>query len=237
MEAFTGATAFGYRHVETDLRMTSDGVLVCIHDRAVERTTNGVGAVADLSMADLEELDAGYRHAAAQGFPFRGKGLSVPRFEELVTALPDVGFVVDLKADGMAEELARIVDRHSLQDRVVVGSFSDRRLRDFREATGGRVATSTGSAESRRWLAASRLRRPVPGTARALQVPRTLRGVRVVDARLVETAHMAGLAIHVWTVNERTEMERLLDMGVDGIVTDRVDVLKDVLESRGEWIS
>jgi glycerophosphoryl diester phosphodiesterase len=124
-----------------------------------------------------------------------------------------------------------------LHDRVVVGSFSDRRLKEVREATGGRVATSTGSAESRRWLAASRLGRPVAGTARALQVPRNLRGVRIVDARLVQTAHAAGLSVHVWTVNERREMERLLDMGVDGIVTDRVDVLREVLESRGEWIS
>jgi glycerophosphoryl diester phosphodiesterase len=163
--------------------------------------------------------------------------VAIPRFEELITSFPDVGVVVDVKAEGMAGEIARLIERHTLHDRVVIGSFSDRRLREVREATGGRVATSTGSAESRRWLAASRLGRTVPGFADALQVPRSLRGVKIVDARLVRSAHAAGLAVHVWTVNERAEMERLLDLGVDGIVTDRVDVLRDVLESRGEWVS
>jgi glycerophosphoryl diester phosphodiesterase len=237
MEAFEGAVSMGYRHVETDLRMTSDGALVCLHDRTVDRTTGGSGRIADLPYEEAAKLDAGYRHAAGHGFPFRGLGVGIPRLEELVTSFPDVGIVVDLKADGMARAIARLIERHRLHDRVVIGSFSDRRLREVREATGGRVATSTGSAESRRWLAASRLGRPVPGFADALQVPRSLRGVRIVDARLVHTAHAAGLAVHVWTVNERAEMERLLDLGVDGIVTDRVDLLREVLESRGEWAS
>jgi glycerophosphoryl diester phosphodiesterase len=235
MEALIGAVSLGYRHIETDLRMTADGVLVCLHDREVDRTTDGHGPVSAMTIAEVTELDAGYRHSAQEGRVYRNRGLTVPTFEEVVQALPDVNFVVDLKADGMASELGRLVEQHALHDRLIVGSLSDRRIREVIEVTQGRVATSTGLATTRRWLASSRIRRPGPGPAAALQVPVTMRGVRVVDERLIAAAHSLGLQVHVWTVNHRAEIERLLDLGVDGLVTDRPDLLREVLTSRGEW--
>lgn len=235
MEAFAGATAMGLTHLETDLQITGDGVVVCFHDATVDRTTDGAGPLAAMTFGELAGLDAGFRHRGIDGFAHRGLGIRVPTFEELVTSFPAVRLVVDLKADGMARKLARIFEAHSLYDRVIVGSFSDRRLDEIREATANRVMTSTGSLATRRWLLASRLGRGVPGSARALQVPRHSRGVRVVDDRLVRVAHDSGLHVHVWTVNEPGEMRRLLDLGVDGLVTDRPDLLREVLEERGEW--
>jgi glycerophosphoryl diester phosphodiesterase len=235
MEAFSGAVAMGYRYLETDLRLTADGVLVCFHDDEVDRTTNGSGPVSDYSFPDLSELDAGYRHRSDAGHSFRKTGVTVPSLEEVVKAFPDVSLVVDLKIDGLIEPLVEMIRDLELESRLIVGSFSDERLAEFREASAGTVPTSTGPILTRAWLLASRVGRGAGGEASALQIPTHLRGVRVVNPKLVETAHKHGMQVHVWTVNEPESMESLLDLGVDGIVTDRPDLLKEVLVARGEW--
>jgi glycerophosphoryl diester phosphodiesterase len=236
MEAFSGAVSLGYRHLETDLHLTSDGVLVCHHDPTVDRTTDGSGLVSELTFDQLSALDAGYRHVAAGGHVFRGSGVRVPALEEAMLAFPEVSFVVDLKTDCLIEPLHELIERLGLHDRLIVGSFSDRRLKEFRVVSGGRVATSTGATLSRSWLIASRIGRGVRCEARALQLPLWSRGVRVVDRRLVGAAHDRGLQVHVWTINHPADMAALLDIGVDGIITDRPDLLKDVLMARGEWV-
>lgn len=235
MTAFAGAVELGYEYLETDLHMTADGVLVCIHDPTVDRTTDASGPVSALTFDELSRLDAGFRHRGPDGHTYRGEGVRVPALEELVTSFPEARLIVDLKADGMTGELARLIERHDLADRIVVGSFSDRRIDRFIADTDGRIATSTGPRATRGWVVASRVGRAANGPASALQVPVQMRGVRVVDRKLIEAAHQRGLAVHVWTVNLRSEMEDLLDLGVDGIVTDRVDILRDVLTERGRW--
>ncbi|HEY6628952.1 MAG TPA: glycerophosphodiester phosphodiesterase [Acidimicrobiia bacterium] len=235
MEAFSQAVALGFRFLETDLHVTADGVLVCIHDDTVDRTTEGTGPVSGFRFEELAGLDAGFRHNAAGGYPFRGAGVSVPSLEEAVTRLPDASFVVDLKGEGQVDLLAALIERLSLHDRLIVGSFSDQRLDEFRSATGGRVATSSGPMLSRMWLLTSRVGRGAGGQASALQLPTQVRGIKVVDKRLVDTAHNNGLQVHVWTVNDPAEMESYLDMGVDGIISDRPDLLRDLLISRGQW--
>ena len=225
----------GYRHLETDLHMTSDGILVCIHDHTVDRTTEGSGAVSSFTFEELQAFDAGYRHLSRDGFEFRGKGITIPSFSQVVTDLEDVSLVVDLKIDGLAHPFADLIDEHEIHDRLIVGGFSDERLEEFRQATGGRVATSSGPTLSRIWVLASRVGRGGGGQASALQLPTQIRGVRVVDDRLVRSAHDAGIQVHVWTINNVEEMERLLDLGVDGLVTDRPDRLKALLIERGEW--
>ena len=235
MEAFSGAVGLGYRHLETDLRVTSDGVLVCLHDPTVDRTTDGSGPVTDFTFNELSRLDAGYRHLGLDGRLFRGGGIRVPTLEEAVLAYPEVSFVVDLKTDNLVEPLHDLIERLGLHERLIVGSFSDRRLQEFREVSAGRVATSTGATLARSWLVASRVGRGVMGEASALQLPRRSRGLRVIDRKLIESAHAYGLQVHVWTVNSRSEMGELLDLGIDGIITDRPDVLKEVLEERGQW--
>lgn len=233
--SFTGVYDLGYRHFETDLHMTRDGVLVCFHDPTVERTTNGTGRVEDHTLAELQALDAGYRHGSRDGFSFRDGGSRVPTLEWLLTAFPDVSVVVDLKSDGLARPLADLVHDLDAGDRLIVGSFHDHRLVEFQSLTRRRVPVSTGQALSRLWVLASRVGRGGGGDASALQLPTHMRGVRVVDEKLVNAAHGAGLQVHVWTVNEETEMQRLLDIGVDGLITDRPDRLKEVLIGRGEW--
>jgi glycerophosphoryl diester phosphodiesterase len=235
MEAFSGAVALGYRHLETDLHLSRDGILVCLHDPTLDRTTDGSGAVSEMTFAELSKLDAGYRHRDANGASFRGKGIRIPSLEEAVLAFPEAAFVVDLKAERLVDPLYDLIDRLGLHDRLIVGSFSDRRLEEFRAVAGSRVATSTGAALSRSWVLASRVGRGVRCDARALQLPRRSRGVRVIDRRLVHAAHSLGLQVHVWTVNRPVEMTELLDLGVDGIITDRPDLLKEVLLERGVW--
>jgi glycerophosphoryl diester phosphodiesterase len=235
MESFSKAVDLGYRHLETDLHVTADGVVVCIHDPTVDRTTGGTGPVVSLTYDELSTLDAGFRHRGPDGHDFRGKALRVPTLEEVVDAFPDVSIVVDLKSEGVVGPLADLVDRLSLHERLIVGSFSDARLKEFIAASQGRVATSTGAAVSRRWLLASRLGQVVRSEAAALQLPRRSRGVRVVTRPLIDLAHSIGLQVHVWTVNDPAEMEELLDLGVDAIITDRPDLLKEVLLDRGQW--
>ncbi|MGD2102028.1 MAG: glycerophosphodiester phosphodiesterase [Acidimicrobiia bacterium] len=233
--SFQGAYDLGFRHFETDLHLTADGVLVCFHDDTVDRTTDGTGPVDGLTLTELQQLDAGYRHRTAEGFSFRGAGVRVPTLEWLLTTFPDTSLVLDMKTDGLAGPLAALVDDLNAYERLIVGSFSDERLTEFREITDGRVPVSSGSALSRLWVLASRVGRGVAGDASALQLPTHMRGVRVIDEKLVDAAHDAGLQVHVWTVNERSEMSRLLEMGVDGLVTDRPDILKELLTERGEW--
>ncbi|MET0696000.1 MAG: glycerophosphodiester phosphodiesterase [Acidimicrobiia bacterium] len=235
MEAFAGAVGLGYRHLETDLRVTGDGVLVCLHDPTVDRTTDGSGPVTEFSFDELSTLDAGFRHVGVEGRTFRHRGIRVPTLEEAVLAYREVAFVVDLKTENLVEPLHDLIERLGLHERLIVGSFSDRRLQEFRDVSGGRVATSTGATLARSWLVASRVGRGVVGEASALQLPRHSRGLRVIDRKLIESAHAHGLQVHVWTVNNRSEMAELLDLGVDGIITDRPDVLKELLEDRGEW--
>jgi glycerophosphoryl diester phosphodiesterase len=235
MEAFSGAVSLGYNHVETDLHLTRDGTLVCLHDHTVDRTTDGSGLVSELDFEELTRLDAGYRHSSTEGPAFRGKGIRVPSLEEAVLTFPGVAFVVDLKTENLVGPLIELIDRLGLHDRLIVGSFSDRRLDEFRALAGDRVATSTGAALSRSWVFASRMGRGVRCDAVALQLPRRSRGLRVVDSRLVAAAHDRGLQVHVWTVNHPGEMTELLDLGVDGIITDRPDLLKEVMIERGTW--
>ena len=235
MEAFGGAVGLGYRFIETDLHVTADDVVVCFHDDTVDRTTDGSGEVRSMPFDRLAALDAGYRHHLDSGYPFRGTNVSVPTLEEAVTTFPEASFIVDLKGEGIVGPLVALVERLSLHDRLIVGSFSDRRVDEFRAASGGRVPTSSGPMLSRRWLLSSRVGRAPGGQASVLQLPVQTRGVRVVDRRLVDAAHGRGLQVHVWTVNDPGEMEDLLEIGVDGIITDRPDLLKELLVARGEW--
>lgn len=235
MEAFSGAVDLGCRHLETDLHITADGQLVCIHDPTVDRTTDGSGEVASHTLEELAQLDAGFRHAGPEGYRYRGQGIRIPTLEEVATAFPGAALVLDLKVDGMEQPLARLLDRLDLYGRVIVGGFDDARIEALHRETEGRVAISTGPTLSRLWVIASRVGRGGGGEAQALQVPTRIRGVQVVDRRLVESAHAHGLQVHVWTVNDIEEMGGLLDIGVDGIITDRPDLLKDLLIERGEW--
>jgi glycerophosphoryl diester phosphodiesterase len=237
LEAFQAAVDLGYRYLETDAQLTRDGVLVAFHDESLDRVTDASGPVSALSLAEVRSADAGYRFSADAGrtFPHRGRGLRIPTLEEVLTAWPQARLNIDAKTDRVVAPLVRLLDRLGACDRVCIGSFSDRRLRRLRRLSRGQICTSMGrgavalarSASLRGWM-------PSLG-GDCLQVPTVQWGVRVVDAALIRAAHRRGLQVHVWTIDDRGEMGRLLDLGVDGIMTDRPSLLREVLERRGAW--
>jgi glycerophosphoryl diester phosphodiesterase len=245
MLAFRGAVEMGYRYLETDLHATRDGALVLIHDDTLERTTDGSGPVWEHTLAELKRFDAGYHFSPDGGrtYPYRGQGVTVPTLEEAVEAFPEVRLNVEIKQaclpDGQERPLAvaavvDFIERRGLQDRLLVASFRDRVVREFRRRSGGYVATSAARGEARRFWLASRLRleRRLCVPYDALQVPVRYGSRTVVDRRLVGAAHRCGLHVHVWTVDEPEEMRRLLSLGVDGLMSDRPDLLLEVVGSR-----
>ncbi len=232
MAAFQGAVDLGYHYVETDVRADHDGTLYLFHDRELRRLTNGAGAIADWRGAELGALDAAYHFRREQGYPERGKHHRIPTLEEVLLTFPELRLNIDLKGARVASLLPAELERHGAEDRILAGGFLDHRIWRFRDATEGRVATSTGPLETAAVWAASRFRRGLRGPADALQVPEVAGSIRIVDAALLRSAAAVGVQVHVWTVNDPADMHRLLDMGVDGIVTDRPDLLNDVVSSR-----
>lgn len=234
MIAFSGAIELGFDWIETDLHLTSDGVLVCVHDATLDRTTDRSGPVAALTFAELESVDAGHTHAPDREFPFRRAGARIPALEEVVTSFPGARLVLDLKGDGLVDPLWELIQRHGLGHRVVVGSFSDRRLAAFRRISGGSVATSTGPVRSvAAWTGAFAGR--ALKLADAVQFPVSVGRLAPLNARTVASFHRSGYQAHVWTVNEPAEMHRFYDMGVDAVISDRPDLLREVLIERGQW--
>ncbi len=223
---------YGYHYVETDVQMTEDGVVVVFHDDTLERCTNGVGRVAEWLWEDLRHLDAAYSFTVdGESFPLRGKGIGVSRLDDTLDRYQDLCLNIDLKADGSEWAVAEVIKRMGREDTVLIGSFSDRRIAKFRRITKGRVATSAGPRDSIAMYAASRIGRGLPARGDAYQLPYKTKGV-VADKRLIDAVHGSGKQIHLWTVNERHEMQKFLDLGVDGIITDRPDILNEVMEER-----
>lgn len=221
-----------YRFVETDVQITRDGVVVVFHDDTLERCTNGVGRVDEWLWDDLRHLDAAYTFSPdGESCPLRGAGISIPRLDDTFDRYTEVCFNVDLKAPKSEWAVADVIKKMGREDATLIGSFSDRRIARFRRVTKGRIATSAGPRDALAMYAASRVGRSVPSRADSYQLPARARWAAV-DQRLVDAVHSGGKQIHVWTVNEADDMVKFLDMGVDGIITDRLDVLNEVIGER-----
>lgn len=224
----------GYVYIETDVQVTKDGVVVVFHDDTLERTTNGVGPIADWNWEDLVHLDAAYSFSPdGDSFPLRGTGVRISSLEATFARYPEARFNIDLKAKGSEWSVADVIIRTRRQESVLVGSFADRRLARFRRITKRSVATSAGPQAAMSMYAASRVGKTVHLAPDAYQLPTRIRGAAV-DQKLVDAVHDAGAHIHTWTVNDGSEMNRLLDLGVDGIITDRPDILNEVVKERND---
>ena len=233
LAAFDHAVKLGYQYLETDVHTTSDGVLLAFHDDVLDRVTSQVGPVAGTAYVDLADALIGGREP-------------IPTMADLLDHFPRTRFNIDLKSETAVSLLADLVERTHSHDRVCVGSFSDSRLRSFRRLVSRPVATSFGpvGVVLRRFAPRTLAETVLRGRGDALQVPhrlparmgRPLAGLTVVNERFVQRAHARGRPVHVWTVDDPAEMHHLLDLGVDGLMTDRTDVLRDVLVSRGEWM-
>lgn len=224
LPAFEHAVRLGYRYLETDVHVTSDGVLLAFHDDVLDRVTDGHGRIDELPWSTVH-------HAKVDGRE------PIPLFEDLLGAFPDARVNVDPKHDGAVPALAEALRRCGAIERVCIGAFSDRRLSRLRRLLGPTLCTSLGPAATARLRGASfgvpTGRLPSP----CAQVPVRTGKVTLVDERFVAAAHRRGMHVHVWTIDDRDVMERLLDLGVDGLMTDRPAVLREVLESRGQWVT
>jgi glycerophosphoryl diester phosphodiesterase len=232
--AFRHARALGADVLELDVRATADGQLVVLHDPTVDRTTDGSGAVATLALADVRKLDAGYRFTTDGGrtFPYRGGGIAIPTLDEVLTTLPDASLSIEIKppAAPLARPLCAALQAAAATGRVTVGSFDGAGLERFRDVCPG-VATGAAPFEVGRFATAVALAFvPLPRLAAVvLQLPERYRGVPVLTPRVVAAAHAHGVPVHAWVIDDADDMRRLLALGVDGIVTDRPDVLLGVL--------
>lgn len=225
MAAFVRAVAEGYRYLETDVHITADGQLVAFHDSRLDRVTDGRGVVQELPWSVLRRAKIGGRE-------------TIPLFTEVLELArdsPAVRLNIDPKTDATVGPLTDLIRASGLIDRICVGAFSDARLATITAVLGPDLATSLGPRAVARLAAGARLGRGFTSHAAAAQVPVRFGRIPVVTPRFLDTAHRAGLEVHVWTVNEPREMVRLLDLGVDGLMTDRPDLLRRVMIDRNEW--
>ena len=231
MAGFVRAVQEGYSYLELDVHATADDVAVVHHDATLDRTTDGTGRIALQSAGELATLRVG--------------GVEpIPLLEDVLTALPDIRVTIELKAAVAVEVTLAVVDRLDAWDRVCLGGYDERWLARARKLAGARLCTSMGQTaalglRSRAWLDAlpaplSRLP-ALPFAGQLAQLPRRLGPLTVVDAQLLRSAHAAGREVHVWTVDDPAEMAELLDLGVDGLITDRPDLLREVLQHRNAW--
>ena len=223
--AFRHAVQLGFTYLETDVHVTSDGVLLAFHDTVLDRVTDRTGSIAETTYAEVQGALIGGREP-------------VPTLAELFDGFPEARFNIDVKSEGAVEALAAFIEAREAWDRVLIGSFSGARLNAFRRRTQGRVATSAHPLEVVAFVLSpsGRLARLLTrGRPLALQIPHRRGPLTVASRRLVRRAHAAGLQVHVWTIDDPIEMNTLLDRGVDGIMTDRTDILRDVLRARGQW--
>ena len=228
LAAFTRAVDEGYEYVETDVHATSDGVLVVHHDATLRRVAGHPGVLRQMVWDDLVDVRV------------RGRE-PLPRLEEILEALPGVRLNVDLKAPGTLAPMLRLLERDDVAARVAVASTEETRLAVVRARFGDRVVTGVAARSAFRLRTRSvlpgLLGRLVPVHGDLAQLPVRLGALPVIDPASVRAAHDMGIEVHVWTVDRPVEMHRLLDLGVDGLMTDRPDLLREVLVDRGAWTS
>ena len=222
LAAFERAVAMGYRYLETDVHATRDGVLMAFHDPDLRRTCGVDARIGDLDLADLREV----RVAGTE---------PIPTLDDVLGTWPDAMVNIDCKSDAAVGPLMSRLRSGDALDRTCIGSFSDRRLAAIRREFGDRACTSCGPREIAALRAGSWIGRAARSAARAAQVPVRQGPITILDRRFVEAAHRSGLHVHAWTIDDPAEMHRLLDLGVDGIMTDRPAALLDVLRARGSW--
>jgi len=229
MVAFQQAVALGVDVLELDIHSTADGVLVVIHDETVERTTDGQGPVHGYTLAELKQLDAGYHWSADGGkiHPFRGQGITIPTLEELFVTFPRMRMNIDMKqkAPSIVSAFVRLIIAHDMVEQVLVGSFSDASIARYRRhLLEGVTAASLTETRLFYLLAKLGLTRFYHPAAQAFQIPEQYGRWRI-GPRFIEAAHRCQMEVHIWTVNDVADMRRLIDWGVDGIITDYPDRL------------
>lgn len=243
MTAFENAAKLGVDVLETDIHITKDGHLVAIHDPTVDRTTNGKGAVADLTLAEIQELDAGYEFKDLEGnYSFRGKGVYIPTVDEMFQAFGNMQIEIEIKDDNPPERIDEIssslwnlIEKYQMEDKILIAAFDQDILTTFEKYAKGRVAISAGRQEVKSFVVFHKffLRNLYVPKVDAFQLPVEDSGFDLTDKGLINGAHRLGMEIHYWTIDDPRTMEQLIDAGADGILTNRPDLLLKLLEEKG----
>jgi glycerophosphoryl diester phosphodiesterase len=243
MTAFTKAAEMGVDVLETDIHITKDGYLVTIHDPSVDRTTNGKGNVADLTLEEIQALDAGYHFKDLEGnYSYRGKGVYIPSVEELFQTFKDIKIEIEIKDDNpperieeIASKLWNLIKEYQMEKKILIASFDQDILNTFEKYAKGRTATSAGRQEVKNFVVTHKflLRNLYVPEVDAFQIPVEDSGFDLTDQRLIDGAHRLGMDIHYWTIDDPETMEKLIEAGADGILTNRPDLLLQLLKEKG----
>jgi len=235
MYAFEQAVSMGSDVLEMDLHGTNDGNLVLMHDETVDRTTDGSGEIRSQTLSELKKLDAGYDWTDGEGesYPFRGQDIAIPTLDEVFAAFPNQLMNIEIKQSdpSIIRPFCQKIEEHNMVDKVLVASFDQATLYAFREECPN-VATSTGQSEVTLFFVLSTLllERVISPDATSLQVPEYEGFLKILTNRLVDAASNRNLEVHAWTINDEADMERMLDLGLDGIITDYPDRLLSLLD-------
>jgi glycerophosphoryl diester phosphodiesterase len=240
LEAFERALAQGAVMLETDAHLSRDGEVVLSHDPQVDRTTEGSGAIEDYTLAELQRLDAGHRFSpdAGASFPCRGQGIRIPSLRETFERFPGIRFNIEMKRNSPAliEATLRIVAQAGRDEITLLAAESDDTMSALRARlakSGLRPAMGAAVGDVVGFVRAAGSGEAPPPEPMALQIPPSFAGNPLVTPQLVEFAHRHDVQVHVWTINDEDEMRRLLDLGVDGVMSDFPAVLRKVVDERG----
>jgi len=237
MFAFEKAVEIGSDVLEMDAHITKDGQIVLMHDEEVDRTTNGAGLIEDMTLEELKKLDAAYQWSVDDGrtFSYRGQGIQVPTLDELFQRFPQMRYLIEIKLteNPIDKPLCDLIRKHNMQDKVIIGSFHDDAMAQFREAC-PEIATSGSRGEVTSYVILGKifLGGFVSPQYQSLQVPwekSESKGIPIMTARFIHEAHAKNLHVEPWTVNDPELMKQYIEWGVDGIITDRPDLLIEVL--------
>jgi len=237
MYAFEKAVEIGANVLEMDAHITKDGHIVLMHDETVDDTTNGTGLIEEMTLDELKQLDAGYNWSddGGQTFPYRGQGIQVPTLDELFQKFPQMRYVIEIKLtdNPIDKPLCDLIRRYNMQNKVLVASFHDEAMSDFRE-TCPEVATSASRGEVTKFvlLGKALLSRLVHPTYQSIQPPfdpKESMNIPIMTKRFIREAHAKNVKVEPWTVNDPELMKQYIEWGVDGIITDRPDLMIEIL--------
>ncbi len=237
MYAFEKAVEIGADVLEMDAHITQDGEIVLMHDEAVNRTTDGTGLIEDLNLAEIKQLDAAYKWSTDEGrtFPFRGQGIQVPTLSELFEKFPDMRYVIEIKLteNPIVKPFCNLIRTYNMQAKVIVASFYDEAMRMFRE-TCPEVATSASRTEVRNFVLLGKvfLSGFIVPHYQSIQPPydpSESLGINIMTERFIQEAHAKDIRVEPWTVNNPELMKQYIEWGVDGIITDRPDLMVEIL--------
>ncbi|MFC0301241.1 glycerophosphodiester phosphodiesterase [Virgibacillus soli] len=243
LEAFQNAANLGVDVIEFDLHITKDGHLVAIHDPTVDRTTDGTGRVNNLTLQEIKSLDAAAHFQDINGkYSFKDKGVKIPTLEEIFQAIPNMKWNIEIKDTNdpeqyrpIAEKLWKTMQKYNLENNVLIVSFDQDIIEMVQDVSGGKAVVAGGRQEVTKFVLLHKLR--LNGLYRknvdAIEIPIQEGPINLMDKKLIRAANKQGIDVHYWTINDRNIMEQLLDLGADGIITDRPDILLDLLKKRG----